>query len=314
MGYQHADCASPKEDADLKQALRGVTCVLITPYRDGVVDVDKALMSSLTSSIANEGIHSLTALGNTAEVHQLDWCEREAVLRSVAAGGEETTLIAGVTGPFPSLIRQATLSAELGYDALMLHEPADPFGDTHGLLAYYQAVCDESPLPVVLYLRTSLLDVSDLTRLIEHPAVVGVKYARPDLEPLSALREADGSAGCVWINGAAEAWVAEWSRLGVTGFTSGLANAMPTVSLAIHEAAAEGAPERLSHLIDLVRPLEELRTRNRSRNNVAVIKELLRLNGLSVGEVRPPHMPLDSATALAVRELRNAVLDAAPYK
>ncbi|WP_150461085.1 dihydrodipicolinate synthase family protein [Nesterenkonia ebinurensis] len=312
-GYKHAHPASSKEDATaLVQTLSGVSCVLITPFYDGFVGVDKTLLSNLAASIANQGIHSLTALGNTAEVHQLDWSEREAVLGSVAAAGETATLIAGVSGPFPSLIREAELATELGYKAIMVHEPTDPFGDAQGLLNYYFALCDASPLPVVLYLRTSLLDVSNLARLIDHPAVVGVKYARSDLESMAALRGVVGSTGCVWINGAAETRVADFLDLSVTGFTSGLANAIPAASLAIHQAAVEGDQERLGHLIDLVRPLEDLRTKNRNRNNVAVIKELLRLNGLPVGQVRPPHMQLDTATALAVRELREAVLAEIP--
>ena len=66
-------------------------------------------------------------------------------------------LLAGLAGPLSELLELASWAAEQGFDAVMVHEPADPGGSAEGLVALLHAVADESPLPVVPYVRTPRL-------------------------------------------------------------------------------------------------------------------------------------------------------------
>jgi 4-hydroxy-tetrahydrodipicolinate synthase len=284
--------------------LNGVVAVLVTPYLDGTNGIDATALRQLTGQLEQSGIRTLTALGNTAEVHQLTSAEREIVLCAVAAGRRESALIAGLAGSLGSALDDAERAHDLGFDAVMIHEPAEPFGDGDGVAAYFRQVCERVALPVVLYLRTTRLGKAALAELAASKEVVAVKYARPDLATLAELLDEGAAAHCTWINGSAEAKVPAFAELGITAFTSGIANVRPDLALAVQQAAAAGDQSRLDKLIDLVAPVETLRTQEQSRFNVAVLKELLAAEGLDAGGVRPPHSPL---TPAARESLRSAV-------
>src|SRR5699024_7619241 len=173
--------------APMTIALDGVTAVLVTPYSGGTDRVDEAAVTAIAAHAAAAGIPVLTALGNTAEVQQLTDEERRTVLRGVAAVDHPVTRIAGVCGGLRTALAEIETAAGLGYQAAMVHEPADPFGDGDGLTRYYQQLAASAPLPIVLYLRSTRLTAAHLAELVALPGVVGVKYARPDLHSLAGL-------------------------------------------------------------------------------------------------------------------------------
>jgi 4-hydroxy-tetrahydrodipicolinate synthase len=293
-------------------ALEGVTAVLVTAYRDGTERVDEQTVAAIATRVAAAGVPVLTALGNTAEVQQLDDAERRAVLTAAAAGGGPATLVAGVCGSMRTMLRDIDVARDLGYHAAMLHEPADPFGDASGLLAFYTQLILEASLPVVLYLRSRRLTASQVAELAALPAVVGVKYARDDLHALAGVLTDDARASCTWINGLAESAAPAFGALGVTSFTSGIANARPDVALAVHRAVTGGDLAGLAALgREYVGPVEAIRAEHGGRYNVATIKQLLRWQGIEAGGVRPPHSEL-TPDAMA-RLTRVQVATASPH-
>ncbi|WP_353807659.1 dihydrodipicolinate synthase family protein [Agromyces sp. SYSU T00194] len=285
----------------IREALGGVIAVLITPYAEGTVDV--SALTGIARRLDDAGIHVLTALGNTAEVFQLTAEERVAHLRAVAAGTDGSLLIAGVAGASATVLANTDAAAALGYDLTMVHEPADPFGDSAGFADYYLDIADRSALPLVIYLRTERLDTLALSDLSHHANIAGVKYARRSLDALTTLL-ADANGDCVWINGAAEARAPEFLTLGLTGFTSGIANARPDLALRVHEALVVGDDTRLARAVAPLSPVEDIRAEGNGRFNVAVLKEILRCSGIETGPVRAPHSEL---TPSAKRALHAAI-------
>lgn len=284
--------------------LDGVVAVLVTPYLDGTNAVDATALLQLTSRLEHAGIRTITALGNTAEVHQLTSAEREIALCAVVAGRRDAALIAGLAGSLGSALDDAERAHDLGYDAVMIHEPAEPFGDGDGVAAYFRRICERVELPVVLYVRTTRLSKEALAELTARKEVVAVKYARPDLTTLAELL-AEGAAGnCTWINGSAESKVPAFADLGITAFTSGIANVRPDLALAVRQSVLAGDRPLLNKLMELITPVETLRNQEHGRFNVAVLKHLLNGSGFEAGGVRPPHSPL---TPAAMDSLRAAV-------
>ncbi|GAB3426686.1 dihydrodipicolinate synthase family protein [Flindersiella endophytica] len=279
----------------------GVVAVLVTPYLDGTNAVDATALIDLTGRLEQAGIRVLTALGNTAEVHQLTSAEREIVLCAVAAGRRDAALIAGLAGSLGSALDDAERAHDLGYDAVMVHEPAEPFGDGGGVAAYFQQICERVELPVVLYVRTTRLSKAALAEFAARKEVVAVKYARPDLTTLAELLDEGAADHCTWINGSAEAKVPAFADLGLTAFTSGIANVRPDLALAVRQAVLAGDRPLLNKLMELITPVEALRTEEHGRYNVAVLKELLRTTGFEAGGVRPPHSPLTPAATESLR-------------
>ena len=292
-------------------ALEGVTAVLITAYTRGTAQVDEDTITQIATRTAAAGVPVLTALGNTAEVQQLRTAERLAVLRAVAAADHPVTRIAGVCGGIGTVLTETEAARDLGYHAVMVHEPADPFGDGSGLVRFYRQVAEDAALPLVLYLRSTRLSAAHLSELVALPGVVGVKYARPDLHTLAALLAGPAGQQCTWINGSAESSVASFAALGVTSFTSGIANARPDIALAVHRAATDGDLTALQALVrDFVEPIEALRAEHGGRYNVSTIKQLLRWEGIETGGVRPPHSELDDAALARLAVVQPAVTTA----
>lgn len=290
-----------------REALTGVTAVLVTPYRDGVVD--ERLTETIARDVGDSGVHAIAALGNTAEVFQLTRDEQRAYLRAVARADAAAVRIAGFAGAARSVLDEIDYAASLGYDAAMLHEPADPFGDTEGLLTYYLSIAARSALPLVLYVRSPRLEFESLRRLAAEPTTVGVKYARGDLDTLRQLLGTEAADACTWVNGGAEMRAADFFDLGITGFTSGIANVRPDLALAVHRALADRDRTALDSALRAVIPVERIRATGNGKFNVAVLKQLFRARGIDVGDVRPPHSPL---SADAARELRAAISDWPP--
>ena len=111
------------------------------------------------------------------------------------------------------------------------------------------------------------------------------------------------------MNGGAETRAADFFDLGLTGFTSGIANVRPDLALAVHRALVDRDSAGLDAALRDVIPVEKIRATGNGKFNVAVLKELFRAQGTDVGEVRPPHSPL---SAEAARDLRAAIADWPP--
>jgi 4-hydroxy-tetrahydrodipicolinate synthase len=159
----------------------------------------------------------------------------------------------------------------------------------------------------VPYVRTPRLDDGDLGELVGHPNVVAVKYAVPDLERASALMTCSGLAvRTLWVCGLAESWVPAFAHLGMSGFTSGLANVQPALALEMLSAVRCCDWPGVDELLGLIVPFEALRNRHQGRHNVAVVKAALATAGLCEPDVRPPAAQLDDAGQAAL----TSVLDA----
>ena len=72
------------------------------------------------------------------------------------------------------------------------------------------------------------------------PNVIGVKYAVPDAARFAAFARDAGLERFVWVAGLAELYAPSYFAAGATGFTSGLVNVAPAVSLNMLEALRSG--------------------------------------------------------------------------
>jgi 4-hydroxy-tetrahydrodipicolinate synthase len=79
--------------------------------------------------------------------------------------------------------------------------------------------------------------------------------------------------------------------VGACGFTSGLVNVHPALSIAIRDALAKRDFVVARALVDQIASFEALRARADNGDNVTVVKDAMRLLGLDVGLVRPPGTP-----------------------
>ncbi|HDZ74328.1 MAG TPA: dihydrodipicolinate synthase family protein [Aurantimonas coralicida] len=273
---------------DLGRALTGISGILVTPY-DDAGDIAPEKLAPIIDRAIGAGVHIPVVNGNTGEFYALTTEEACVMVREVAqmvAG--RAPLLAGVGRGIRDACTLARASADAGADALMIHQPPDPFVSPRGTVDYIKAVCEASGgLPVMLYLRNDAMGADGIARLCEIDGVKGVKWATPN--PLNLAR---AIATCpdhiVWVGGLAEVWAPPLYAVGARGFTSGLINVWPERSVAIHAALDACNYATANRLIDEMRMFEDIRAEEQNGTNVTVVKAALMAIGLDCGPTRPP--------------------------
>ncbi|MEU6772973.1 dihydrodipicolinate synthase family protein [Streptomyces sp. NPDC046759] len=277
-----------------RAALADVVAIPVTPFAaDGSVDI--RTHRDLLRRLLDGGIRTLTPNGNTGEFYALTPEERRLVTEStVEEAGDRAAILIGVGHDLPTAIASARHARDLGARMVMVHQPVHPYVSAAGWVDYHRAVAESVPeLGVVPYVRNAQLPGARLGELAGHcPNVIGVKYAVPDAARFAAFARDAGLDRFVWVAGLAEPYAPSYFSAGATGFTSGLVNVAPAVSLNMLEALRSGDYPGAMKVWEQIRRFEELRAAHGSADNVTVVKEALAALGLCRRDVRPPGSPL----------------------
>ena len=291
--------------AAVRSALDGISGILVTPF-DAQNRIAPDLQKPIVDRAVAAGVHVLVANGNTSEYYALRASEAEAMVAASAAHiAGRVPLLGGVGRGIEEACDLAAASYRAGADALMVHQPPDPFVSPRGVVAYVQRVADAGRgLPVVLYLRNENIGMAAIEALCAIPEVVGVKWASPTPLLLSEAIRRTRELGLAWVNGLAENWAPALYAAGARGFTSGLINVLPERSMQIHAALERGDYVGAQVLIEAVLPFETLRAQENNGTNVTVVKAALAFMGLDCGATRPPSAwPLTPDASATLKEL-----------
>ncbi|MEV3991658.1 dihydrodipicolinate synthase family protein [Streptomyces sp. NPDC049837] len=293
------------DHTSLRAALADVVAIPVTPFgADGRVERDthRALLRRLLDG----GVRAVTPNGNTGEFYALTPEERVLVTElTVEETGDRAAVIVGVGHDLPTATAAARHARACGAGMVMVHQPVHPYVSRDGWIEYHREIADAVPeLGVVPYVRNPLLDGATIARLGELcPNVIGVKYAVPDAARFGAVARDAGLDRFVWIAGLAELYAPAYWAMGATGFTSGLVNVAPAVSLAMLTALRAGDQQAAAKVWERIRPFEELRAADQSADNVTVVKEALDALGLCRRDVRPPSRLLPEGRRAQVAEM-----------
>lgn len=296
--------ATTAELADLRRRLETVIGIPVVPYDEhGAVDLE--LTAALTRRLVRSGVSVLTPNGNTGEFYALSPRERRDVLATVvgaaAAAAPETVIVAGVGFDLDTAVSDARFARDAGAHAIMVHQPVLPYLSPGGWVDYVATVAQAVPeLGVLPYVSSTLIAGADVASLVERaPNVVALKYSVPDPVFFATTRQQAGG-DLLWIAGLAESYAPAYWSAGARAFTSGLVNVAPRVSLDLLEALRRGDAEAANDVWRDIRLFEELRGRNRSADNVSVVKEAMHQLGLCLPSVRPPSRALTAQVAADV--------------
>ena len=288
----------------LRKALAGISGILVTPF-DAQDRLAPARLKPIVERAVRAGVHALVANGNTSEFYGLTTKEAETMVHAAAEhNAKRAVLIGGVGRSIHDAIALTKASRDAGAEALMVHQPPDPFVSPRGVVSYVQRIADAGGgLPIMLYLRNDGIGLDAIEKLCAVPGVAGVKWACPTpLKLADAIRRC--SPDIVWVDGLAEPWAPPFYAVGARGFTSGLINVWPEHSVAIHAALDASDYERARKLIQVMAPFEELRAEEQNGTNVTVVKAALQLIGDDCGATRPPSAwPLTDAQQQRLRKV-----------
>ena len=277
----------------LRSALATVAAIPVTPFGpDGQVDWEAH--ERVIRRMVDAGVQLITPNGNTGEFYTLTAAEArratESAVAAVGGTGRPAGVLAGVGHDLPSAIEAGRHAQDHGVRMIMVHQPVGPYVSAAGWLEYHRVIAGALPdLGVVLYIRDPRIGARHIRLLGDLcPNVIAVKYGiRDPVQFAGAARDA-GLDRFTWLAGLAELTAPACWTAGARGFTSGLVNVAPALSLSMLESLRGGDTAGAMKAWEDCRAFEELRAADSSADNVSVVKEALAQLGLCRADVRPP--------------------------
>jgi 4-hydroxy-tetrahydrodipicolinate synthase len=165
--------------------LRGSIPALITPFRDGKLDL-KAFEALVEWQIS-EGTHGLVPCGTTGESPTLSHDEFSAVIgAAVKVARGRVPVIAGTgSNSTAHAIELTELAQKLGAQAALVVTPYYNRPNQEGLYLHFRAIAEATGLPIIIYNipGRSAVDMTPetMSRLAKLPNIVGVKDATANI-------------------------------------------------------------------------------------------------------------------------------------
>jgi 4-hydroxy-tetrahydrodipicolinate synthase len=286
----------------------GSITALITPFRGGAID-EKAFQDIVQWQI-DEGTHAVVPCGTTGESPALSHEEHKRVIElCIDVAKEKIPVIAGTgSNSTEEAIALTKHAAEAGADAALVVTPYYNKPSQAGMLAHFLAIADAVDLPVIIYNipPRSVVDmtVETMTKLAEHPNIVGVKDATGDLiRPLSTRLEI-GREFCL-LSGD-DATAVAFLAQGGFGCVSVSANVAPRLNAELHDAWRNEQYEDVWRIRDILHPLNQALF---CEPNPGPVKFAMSLIGKCLPDMRLPMVPLSPQSMARVEEgMRDAGL------
>lgn len=207
----------------------GCATALATPFT--AQGIDTAALERLVHWQIEQGVSALVACGTTGEPSCMSDEEWALTLQTVVRAAEgRVPVIAGTGGNNTAhVIASAKRAEDLGAKAQLCVTPYYNKASQAGLIAHYEAIANQSRLPIILYnvpSRTGLNMLPDtVVKLSQLPQIIGLKEAGGDFthigDAIWGSRE-----GFAFYSGADE-HIVPLMALGGLGVISVLSNIMP---------------------------------------------------------------------------------------
>lgn len=272
--------------------LRGSYPPLITPFRDGEVDLET--YASLVERQIAGGSHGITVNGTTAEPSTLTMEERDRLVRVAVEVADGRVPVVAATGS-QSLAESVWLTEQAddaGADAVLVVTPYYVKPPQRGLVEYYRDLGARTDLPLLVYHIPGRTAVEVLPETLEQiaaaaPTFVGMKHAANDLGYVTDARRRLGDGLRIFVG--LEELSLPMLAVGASGMMNAVANVAPAEIAALYEAVAssdlDAARKRHDSLFELNRAVFW-------DTNPTPIKYLMRRLGLlPTNEHRLPMMP-----------------------
>jgi len=280
--------------------IEGAFTALVTPLRDGDVDLD-ALAELAAAQIA-AGIHGLVPCGTTGESPTLTADEQHRAIKrvvEVAAGRVPVIAGAGANSTAKSIALAQSAEAA-GADALLIVTPYYNKPTQDGLFRHYQSVAAATRLPIVLYNvpgRTACdLLPATVARLADVANIAAIKEATGDMRRASELLALLPRDFRVLSGDDFSAM--PLFAVGGHGVISVVSNILPGVVAQMWEAARDGDLARARECHHRLLPLTGLLF---AEPSPIPVKAALALMGKIGPEIRAPLYPCSDALVERLR-------------
>jgi len=287
---------------------------LLTPFRDGKVDLEK--FAELAERQAREGSHGVVVCGTTGEPSSLTPDERTELVKVAVEVIAKRIPVVAATGSqsFAETLEITTRAEKAGADAVLVVTPYYIKPSQRGLVEYFVSVGQRTELPLMIYHIPGRAAVSvkpaTVARIAERlPNLVGIKHAVNDLEFVTELLTELGPEFRVFCG--LEALSLPMLVVGARGLMNAVSNLAPARVAALYDAVEQGdlATARKLHA-----ELFELNQSIFLDTNPGPLKYMMsRLGLLDSPELRLPLVPMDGEQAKILDKvlIRSGLLQAA---
>ncbi len=287
----------------MARPLRGSIVPVVTPFKDGQVDLD-GLGRLIDWQIAS-GSHGISVTGTTGEPTSLTLDERKQVMRAASeAVAGRVPFVPGTGSTNHAETLELTRCAEdLRADAALVITPYYNRPSQAGLFQHFDAVAKSVGLPVILYNipgRSAVnLEIDTVARLREaNPNIVGVKEANKDFEHVNRLLHRLGRDFLVYSG--IELLCFPILAIGGAGYVSATGNLLPREVASLYDFAAAGNWQAAQDLHYRLMPLNDAVF---LEINPVPVKTALGWSGKISPEVRLPLAAMSAANQARLRQV-----------
>ena len=269
-----------------RQACCNVLVVAITPRReDRQVDLEGVRKN--VQYLIQHGVDYIMPECGTGMVYDASLEEYEAVVSTyLDAAGDAAYIVPGIGPGFGRSIEMGHIARSLGVAGVMIMPVVGP-ASANGVYNGFREITKAVQLPTVLYQRRlDIMPVDDVVNLCELDEVVGLKYAVEDLDAFDRIVERAGDRAAM-VCGMAEDPCIDYMSHGAVGFSSGMANFVPRMSLTLRDKFMAGDKAEAERLRVLMVPFEDFRGENGAQYSGSALHAAMDYVGLAGGPVIP---------------------------
>ncbi|MFN6131120.1 MAG: 4-hydroxy-tetrahydrodipicolinate synthase [Planctomycetota bacterium] len=277
----------------------GVGVAIVTPFRDGVLDVAK-LKEQIEYQISS-GTTFLVPVGTTGESPTLTHEEHERVISEVVqlAAGRCKVMAGTGSNCTAEALRLTRWAAKAGADASLQVAPYYNKPTQRGFYEHFKAIAEEVGIPHCVYnipgRSAKNIEPETIARLAELTNITMVKEATGSLDQCSQILNTTN----LTVLSGDDSLTLPMMSIGAEGVISVAGNIVPKDLLAMVRAALDGnfaEAARLHHkLFPLCRDMLSLAT------NPIPVKGAMKLLGRDTGELRLPMTELEPKEFDALR-------------
>ena len=268
-------------------------------HRTHIARLCEAGVTTFLPAAATSGFYQLTA----SEISRI-------VATTVEAAGSDRLVFAPLGLNDKEAIEIGHNARKSGASGIMFMPATAPYLSNAGLKEYYLRVMEAIGLPALIYKKAVLPSSELLLELADHPLLIGIKYASPDIEAFHQVVQDDGGR-LAWLCGLAERYAVAFMSQGALGYTSGAGNLAPRLTLEMHRALTAGDFARGLELQRALLPIERFRGREGDSYNISLLQYGMQCleEPLDFGQPRLPMRHLSSQEEIEAQKMLREILE-----
>lgn len=290
----------------------GTYVAMVTPFtQDGKID-EEGFRSNINYLI-DKGVNGLVGAGTSGESATLTHDEHKKVVEVLIdeVDGRVETIAGSGSNSTQEAIELTKSAEELGADAALIITPYYNKPQQHALIKHYQAIADETDIPIIAYnvpSRTGVdINVDTIVELAKIDGVDAVKEASGSIDKVSEIYKALSNEGLeddFNILSGEDALTLPIMALGGTGVISASANVDPKRMVLMVDSILNDdftrAQELHYEMVDVIKALF-------IESNPVPAKTAMNIMGLPSGPLRAPLTEMKEEN---IEILKNALKEA----